>query len=197
MKEEDRLYLFFGWSAILIAVVILMGKVTYEMDQLNKKIDAVSKQLATTPDPIPEVHTVTDATPTEPEEVSISIRPEYLPSENAQKVSEGLTEDKGIQLTTEQLTEVVEPSREYLGTYELTAYAWTGSPCANGNYPTCGYTIASNSIPMGSRVYIEGYGEYVVEDCGGMADNVIDVYMGDYDSCIQFGRRTAKVYLLH
>ena len=50
---------------------------------------------------------------------------------------------------------------------------------------------------MGSRVYIEGYGEFVVEDIGGMSSNVIDVYMGDYSTCIQFGRRTADVYIIN
>lgn len=88
------------------------------------------------------------------------------------------------------------PKRTLLGTYELTAYEWTGNPCSDGNYPTCDYTVACNSLPLGTRIYIEGYGEYVVEDRGGMAGNVIDIYMGDYDSCIQFGRRSASIYLL-
>lgn len=96
---------------------------------------------------------------------------------------------------TEETTEEEQPSMTYLGVYELTAYEWTGSPCANGNYPTLNYTIASNTIPMGSRVYIEGLGDYVVEDRGGMAGNVIDVYMGDYSTCIQFGRQLANVYI--
>lgn len=93
--------------------------------------------------------------------------------------------------------EVIEPeSKTPIGIYELTAYEWTGNPCANGNYPTAGYTVACNSLPLGTRIYIEGYGEYTVEDRGGMADNVIDIYMGDYDSCIQFGRRTATVSII-
>lgn len=93
--------------------------------------------------------------------------------------------------------EVVESeSKTPIGFYELTAYEWTGNPCANGNYPTAGYTVACNSLPLGTRIYIEGYGEYTVEDRGGMADNVIDIYMGDYDSCIQFGRRTATVSII-
>ena len=65
----------------------------------------------------------------------------------------------------------------YLGTYKCTGYVATGNPCANGNYPTSGYTVASNSLPMGTRVYIEGIGERVVEDTGGMSSNVIDVFV--------------------
>lgn len=87
----------------------------------------------------------------------------------------------------------------YLGEYQLTAYEWTGNPCANGNYPTCSYTVACNSLPLGTRIYIEGYGEYVVEDRGASwhSSNWIDVYMGDYNSCIQFGTRSASVYLIN
>lgn len=94
------------------------------------------------------------------------------------------------------LTDEEPTTGTYLGTYQLTAYEWTGNPCANGNYPTCCYTVACNSLPLGTKIYIEGYGYFTVEDRGGMANNVIDIYMGDYNSCIQFGRRSASVYIV-
>ena len=84
----------------------------------------------------------------------------------------------------------------YLGNYELTAYEWTGNPCANGNYPTEGLTIASNTLPLGTRVYIEGIGERTVEDTGGMPGNIIDIYMGDPGTCVQFGRQSGAVYII-
>lgn len=86
----------------------------------------------------------------------------------------------------------------YLGCYELTAYMWTGDPCADGVYPECGYTVACNDPSLWHRwIYIEGYGNYYVHDVGGMPTyNIIDVYLGDYDSCVQFGRRSANVYLI-
>lgn len=84
----------------------------------------------------------------------------------------------------------------YLGDYQLTAYEWTGNPCANGNYPTEGYTIASNTLPIGTRVYIEGIGERTVEDTGGMSGNTIDIYMGDPGTCVQFGRQSGAVYII-
>lgn len=102
----------------------------------------------------------------------------------------------------EEMTEIIVEEEDsapgemtYLGFYELTAYEWTGNTCANGNYPTTGYTVASNTIPLGTRIYIEGYGYYTVEDTGGMAGNVIDIYLGDADACIQFGRQGANVYI--
>ena len=88
-----------------------------------------------------------------------------------------------------------EPKRTLLGTYQLTAYEWTGNPCANGNFPTQNYTVACNSLPLGTKIYIEGHGDYVVEDRGGMSNSVIDIYMGDVSTCLQFGRRSATVYV--
>ena len=84
------------------------------------------------------------------------------------------------QVTYSEPTTPVESSSVeggYLGSFKCTGYVATGNTCANGNYPTSGYTIASNSLPMGTRVYIEGIGERVVQDTGGMSSNVIDVFV--------------------
>jgi 3D (Asp-Asp-Asp) domain-containing protein len=85
----------------------------------------------------------------------------------------------------------------YAGYFTLTAYEWTGSPCANGNYPSVGYTCASNYFGLGTRLYIEGYGYYTVEDTGGMASNVIDLYYGDPAACLNFGVQGANVYIVN
>lgn len=77
---------------------------------------------------------------------------------------------------------------EYAGTFELTAYEWTGSPMANGEHPYYG-CCASNYFPLGTVLYIEGYGTFVVKDRGGMPNNVIDIYLGDPDACWEFGRK--------
>lgn len=82
---------------------------------------------------------------------------------------------------------------DYIGTFELTAYEWTGNPMYNGEYPYYG-ACASNKFPIGTVLYIEGLGTFTVCDRGGMADNVIDIYLGDPDECIDFGRRSAEVY---
>lgn len=104
--------------------------------------------------------------------------------------------------------EVIEPEEiaeespeeelEYLGTFEMTAYEWTGSPCANGNYPEVGYTVACNSLPLGTTVYIEGIGYRVVEDRGAEwhGDWWMDLYLGDVDSCYEWGVRSVEVYVV-
>ena len=62
--------------------------------------------------------------------------------------------------------------------------------------PSAGYTVASNDPNLWHKwIYIEGYGDYYVHDRGGMASNVIDIFMGSYSECIQFGRRSANIYI--
>jgi 3D (Asp-Asp-Asp) domain-containing protein len=85
----------------------------------------------------------------------------------------------------------------YVGTYELTAYAATGNPCADGVYPTPYVTAASNDPNLWHKwIHIEGYGDYYVHDTGGMSSNVIDLFLGDYDSCVAFGRQIGEVYII-
>ena len=85
---------------------------------------------------------------------------------------------------------------ELLGEWRVTAYAETGYCCANGNYPTTGYTIACNSLDFGTEVYIEGIGFRTVEDRGPayLGDAWLDLYLGEYDACVQWGDQTKKVW---
>ncbi len=94
-------------------------------------------------------------------------------------------------------------SGTYLGKYQLTAYCncskccgqWSGGATASGAMPQVGVTVASNSIPLGTRIHIEGYGTYTVQDTGGMANNVIDIYFGSHEQALAFGRKHGvKVY---
>ena len=95
----------------------------------------------------------------------------------------------------EFLSEEVEES---LGTWHITAYAATGWPCANGAYPTVGYTIAHNSLPFGTKVYIEGVGVRVVEDRGPtwLGDEWCDLYLGDYWPCVEWGSQYREVWII-
>ena len=109
---------------------------------------------------------------------------------------QNLTTTLQIETTTEAYVEEVQRAPipgDYIGTFELTAYEWTGNPMYNGEYPYYG-ACASNKFPIGTVLYIEGLGTFTVCDRGGMANNVIDIYLGGVQECIEFGRRTAKVY---
>jgi len=88
---------------------------------------------------------------------------------------------------------------QYVGKFKLTAYAWTGNRCANGKYPTLNKTVAAHKLdfPMGTKLYIDGYGYYTVEDRGGFNKGVIDIYLADHDTCVKFGRKhDVDVYII-
>lgn len=184
------------------AVALATISLTDRMDRLDRKINTLQEQVENM-----NSHTCTDAqikkeVPAEPEKVEVEIldcyKKEEATTEGVSEPQEDTREDEAAPTPTPEPEAKEETSGEleYAGIFELTAYEWTGNPCANGNYPTTGYTVASNYFPLGTRLYIEGMGEYTVEDRGGMADNVIDIYMEDSGVCIEFGRRQAGVYII-
>ena len=93
-------------------------------------------------------------------------------------------------------------TRTYYAHYECTAYESTGKTCADGVYPCEGVTVASNDPNLWHKVIeISGTGTdydglYYVHDKGGMATNVVDVFIDDYSKCKQFGRRSADIYIV-
>lgn len=57
--------------------------------------------------------------------------------------------------------------------------------------------VDPNVIPLGTKLYIPGYGEALAADTGGdIVGSRIDVVMEDYGEAMQFGRRTVEVYVL-
>ena len=87
---------------------------------------------------------------------------------------------------------------QYMGEWRITAYTATGFPCANGNYPTAGYTVACNGLPFGTEVYIDGIGFRTVEDRGPsyLGNEWIDVYMSNVVDCINWGDQQMKVWVI-
>lgn len=92
-----------------------------------------------------------------------------------------------------------EPEREpETVTFEATAYTWTGNRTATGTWPSRG-TVAVDPkvIPLGTKLYIEGYGEAIAADTGGaIKGNIIDVYLPTEAECWQWGRRQVEVRVI-
>ena len=80
----------------------------------------------------------------------------------------------------------------------LTAYTHTGFCCADGSYPEAGYTVACNSLPLGTKVYISEIGIRTVCDRGpsSMPDEWLDLFVDSYEEAVIFGTEYHKVYLL-
>jgi len=103
--------------------------------------------------------------------------------------------------------EVVETPQGYLDyseslNMEATAYLPTDGGGAGitamGIPATYGIVaVDPDVIPLGSRVYIPGYGEALAADTGGaIYGNRIDLCMEDYYQAMDFGRRNVTVFVL-
>ncbi|WP_081253905.1 SH3 domain-containing protein [Bacillus wiedmannii] len=98
---------------------------------------------------------------------------------------------------------------------ELTvvATAYTADPSENGTYggrvlTAMGHDLTVNPnmriiavdpkvIPLGSKVWVEGYGEAIAGDTGSaIKGNRIDVLMGSKSKAMNWGRKTVKVKIL-
>lgn len=85
-----------------------------------------------------------------------------------------------------------------LGEFTITHYTHTGFRTASGHYPTL-KTVAvdTNIIPMGSLLYIEGYGVYVALDTGGaIKGKKLDVFVDTKNEAVNLGITKKKVYLI-
>ena len=82
---------------------------------------------------------------------------------------------------------------------QMTYYSGkTGCKGASGRQLLNDYSVACNSIPLGTIVHIESSdcsvcGDYRVDDTGGMSNNVIDIFYSSYDNVPSSFRRDGRV----
>lgn len=81
---------------------------------------------------------------------------------------------------------------------QATGYTHTGNPTATGNMPKRGTIAVDPSvIPLGTKLYIPGYGQGVAQDTGGaVKGNIIDLFFETREEAIQWGRRNVTIYIL-
>lgn len=105
-----------------------------------------------------------------------------------------------------------DPDFEYVGNFRITFYCgceicngeWTGQPTALGTTPSAGRTVGTDwaMLPAGTVIYIDGLGEYTVEDkvAGWVADEwngwIIDVYCNDHQEALDLGVMRKDVWVL-
>jgi uncharacterized protein YabE (DUF348 family) len=83
-------------------------------------------------------------------------------------------------------------------TVTASAYTHTGNNTATGTKPAKGTVAVDPSvIPLGTRLYIEGYGYGVAADTGGaIKGKKIDVFFDTSSACYSWGRKQVKIYIL-
>lgn len=138
-----------------------------------------------------------------------------LEKEFARVVEDSLAEEPAIETPFEEVSTVEEvppenvvetpqgyvPYTQVMG-MEATAYLPTDGSAegitAMGIPATYGIVAVDPAIiPLGTRVYIPGYGEALAADTGGAIYGYkIDLCMEDYYQAMDFGRRTVTVFVL-
>ncbi|MBD7915783.1 hypothetical protein H9660_11560 [Clostridium sp. Sa3CUN1] len=112
-----------------------------------------------------------------------------------------LEENSSSNLATESVNGSVTNN---LGTYTMSATAYTGGGLtAMGIKPVrdpnglSTVSVDPNVIPLGSKVYIDGYGYAIASDTGGaIKGNKIDLYMNSLQDCYSFGRQSVTVTIV-
>lgn len=102
---------------------------------------------------------------------------------------------------------IIVPAIQEPETYTITAYCsceiccgeWADGITYSGDFAHEGVTIAAdlNKLPLGTKVWIEGIGERVVQDKGGaIKGNRIDVFFYNHADALKFGRQQLGVTVI-
>lgn len=77
---------------------------------------------------------------------------------------------------------------------ELSSYTATGIDLRQNPYVVA---VDPSFIPLGSTIYIEGYGTFIAGDTGvAIVGNRIDIHLTDLNACYNFGRRSMQIQVV-
>lgn len=207
LYKELKLKKLLRIMSLTLTFVLLLSTVAFaspddEKQKLETEKLAVEQELIVAQQKMEEAHNIAEIARNLGllEEDAIIVRAKELWATN--NANKELLNAKLVEITTkiEHLAKY-----EYVGVFKLTGYCNCAKCCghssgktASGTYPVEGRTVAaSKQFPFGTRLYIEGLGEYVVEDRGGFASNVIDVYSNTHSGCYRAEyNQNAKVYII-
>ena len=132
--------------------------------------------------------------------VSIFVYPQKNNVQTTRQVVQTVKSTQVISTSKSKITTTY-TSNEVARTLVVGATAYCNDPIPfTGVKPQVGRTIAvdPNVIPLGSRVYIPEFNAvFIAEDTGGkIKGNRIDIYMKDYDTCMEWGIRDITIYIL-
>ena len=132
----------------------------------------------------------------------VSIYNKKVEEQKASEVS-NITANE-VNIKAEIAAETQEASTSYKATYTMEATAYAGdtitatgaTPVRNPNGLST-IAVDPSIIPLGSKVYIPGYGEAIAEDTGGaIKGHRIDLFLNSENECINWGRRNVTLHVL-
>jgi 3D (Asp-Asp-Asp) domain-containing protein len=135
------------------------------------------------------------------EEVSRKLISEQKVAEKQDKVVAVGTKDLSIQVSRGAADE---PGKEFY----VTATAYTAYCNGCSGRTATGLNLRANPnmkviavdprvIPLGSKVYVEGYGYAVAADTGGAIKGyIVDLFMPSNQDCYRWGRKKVKIKIL-
>ena len=126
---------------------------------------------------------------------------------SAQQISEAIKEAPKAQVINVGTRDTVETSRgsiRYSRVERMEASAYLPTDGSTEGLTATGIAarhgvvaVDPNVIPLGTRVYVPGYGVALAADTGGaIIGNKIDLCIEDYGEAMAFGRRSVQVYVL-
>ena len=131
---------------------------------------------------------------------------ESLKAEEAKKAEEAAKNNASNSSSTLNSTSSSQPSSDgkYKKTLSMEATAYSGGTLtAMGLKPVrdpggiSTIAVDPSVIPLGSKVYIPGYGYAIASDTGGVIKgNIIDLYMNSHDECTSWGRRQVTLHIV-
>lgn len=131
---------------------------------------------------------------------------ESLKAEEAKKAEEAAKNNSANSSGTLNNTSSSQPSSDgkYKKTLSMEATAYSGGTLtAMGLKPVrdpggiSTIAVDPSVIPLGSKVYIPGYGYAIASDTGGVIKgNIIDLYMNSHDECTSWGRRQVTLHIV-
>lgn len=124
-----------------------------------------------------------------------------IPDEPVIQVENPVVENRLI----EKAEKAAEPKMHLYGVCTITHYCngacccgqWAGGNTASGVPPTPNHTVATNTLPFGTRLLINGQ-EYVCEDRGdaNMDAFWVDIYCDSHEEALRRGMYQSKVWII-
>lgn len=193
-------------SLIHVGSTIFLSKDASVISVQNGEEEVVSYDVST--DEVTETETPEEVEETVVEEEPVEEVVEEEPAEEAETVVEEQPAEAASEPVEEtQATEATQASESRSGrwmTVEATAYSRNQEVLSNFTFT--GIDLRENSrviavdpdvIPLGSTVYVPGYGEYVAGDTGGaIIGNRVDLHMESVADAFEFGRRTLDIQIV-